>query len=203
MIGIEIKSDAFGAHSYMKACADRIPKAIQNGVFKESFRVAKAAKEGLKAGAPGGKALAPQSPWTKLKVKKTKAGPLKYREWKSMAAKPRGNKSPLSRFGPAIRYKVKKAMAKTSSEIGFISGKLERWAGKHATGYRIAQTEGRARMMAQVLRAAGIPKASGKGRDMKVPARPIMGQVWEAEKDNIYNNIRARVLGAAKIGGRY
>jgi len=150
--------------------------------------VAQVAKEGLKAGAPGGRALSPQAPWTRLKVKRVKTS---------------GNRSPLSRFGPAIRYKVRKAGAKTSSEIGFITGRLDRWAAKHATGYSIPQTKERARVMAKVLRAAGIPKAPGKGKAMKIPARPIIGPVFRAEKDNISNNIQARVIGAAKVGGRY
>lgn len=193
---ISFKGDTFGAHSYMKACADRIPKAIQNGIYKESYRVAKVAKEGLKAGAPGGKALAPQAPYTKLKVRPTKA----RRFW---GVKTSGNKTILSRFAPPIRYKVTRALDKTSSKIGFIDGRLDRWATKHAAGYRIPQTKGRAQMMARILRAAGIPYAPGKGRHMKVPPRPIIGPVYEAEKTNIYNNIRARVIGAAKIGGRY
>jgi len=193
---INLKADTFGAHSYVKACAERIPKAIQNGIYKESYRVAKVAKEGLKAGAPGGKALAPQAAWTKLKVR-TKAAR------KAGTMKTSGNRSILSRFGPAIRYKVRKAGAKTSAEIGFVDGKLDRWAEKHATGYRIRQTPARARMMARVLRAAGIPKAPLKGLILKVPPRPIIGPVWEAEKNTIYNNIRDRVMGAAKIGGRY
>lgn len=194
---IELKGDTFGAHSYLKACADRIPKAIQNGIYKESYRVTKVAKEGLKAGAPGGKTLALQAPWTKLKVRRTKA------TRKSGGIKTSGNKSPLSRFGPVIRYKVTKALEKTSARIGFIDSKLDRWAEKHATGYRIRQTKARAQVMARVLRAAGIPKAPLKGLVLKVPAREIIGPVYEAEKTNIYNNIRARVLGAAKVGGRY
>lgn len=195
---IEFKGDTFGAHSYLKACADRIPKAIQNGIYKESYRVTKVAKEGLKAGAPGGKTLAPQSPWTKLKVRGIKTSGGKYRKLKTS-----GNKSPLSRFGPVIRYKVTKALEKTSSKIGFIDSKLDRWAEKHAAGYRIPQIKSRARIMAQVLRSAGIPKAPLKGLVLKVPVREIIGPVYEAEKSNIYNNIRQRVIGAAKIGGRY
>ena len=203
---IELKAETFAAHSYLKACADRIPKAIQNGIYKESFRVAKVAKEGLKAGAPGGKTLAPQSPWTKLKVKRTRRTMNvkgQSASWKQGAFKKSGNRSILSRFGPAIRYKVRRAGAKTSSAIGFVDGRLDRWAAKHAAGYRIPQTKVGSQIMAGVLRAAGIPKAAGKGRAMKVPARPIIGPVWEAEKTNIYNNIRDRVLNAASIGGRY
>jgi len=189
---ISVNGVTDGVHSYLKACADRIPKAVRNGVFKESFRVNKVARGGVKDAAPGGQAFARQAPFTRLRAKGLKRP---------------GNRSPLLRFRSAMRYKVKSAAAKTSSEIGFITGRLDRWAEKHAAGYRIRMTPAKSGWMAQVMRAAGVPRGRAfgaeTGKSLKVPVREIIGPVYEAEKDNIYNNIRQRVIGAAKVGGRY
>lgn len=169
------------AHSYMQACQDRIPKAINDGIYKESFRLRQVAKEGIESEAPGGKSFAPHARFTRLTGK---------------------NKTPLLKFAKVMRYKVDRSGEVFSGEIGFL-GDVDRWAMKHATGYQIPLTIQHRRWMAVQLRKWGIPPAKGKGINLVVPAREVIPPVFDTEKDKIYENIKEKALSAAQIGGRW
>lgn len=175
-----------GFQQAMKAADAATRKAGETAVKVEAFRLAGVLKRELKAGAPGGRGVAP------LRV----------------ISRGTRNRKPLARLAPAVRYWSTRTPTGLAASVGFGG------AGKAATSaawLRIA-----ARLQEGYVTPAGAPRAHGtlrqyfvrigasmgKGSRLRryyflrkatgaltTPARPIIAPFWAAHRSETERNI--------------
>lgn len=99
-----------------------------------------------------------------------------------------GSGQPLLRLGSSVRYLLDK-----QSKLVTIGPLNQSWRGLfklHAKGFDIDVSSARARKFHFAVR---MPLAGGTTK-LHVPARPVVGPVYELEKANIVRNMRLKIL---------
>lgn len=175
-------------------------RAIASALKSEGSRLQRIIKRSILAGGPPGAQWPELQPHT-LAIKAAKR---RHARWASKRA--RGGKvrqstiakysghvevapgaiKPLRRMAGQTRYYYDN-QTKTVT-IGFLSEKSRELAKKHAQGY----TRTVDRRMRKMLAAHGFPVR--EGTTINVPPRPVVEPVFNAEQDNITNNIRVKAI---------
>jgi len=181
----------------------RQKKALETAVRVEAFRLLRQLRDDIRAGNPGGRPY----PTALSKIaSRTKAGRL------------RRNRMPLYRVARMVRYNANYANGKLQVSFGFpktnvrpIPSSYKQLLIKHQEGFDVLYGGSRTELGRRFARIGGKLKKKGDpdakyfflrkttGRDIRLPARPIIDPFWEYNREsavkNISRNFRLKMKG--------
>jgi len=166
---------------------ERYPKwadrAINSALASEGFRLKGLIQQAIDSGGPENASWKKLHPYTEL-VRKRKRRTYKRTPKLSTGMGPSA-KAPLLQFKGGVRYVLDKDEKLLS--VGFVNPKpgLLKMLGMHASGWTTTVT----RKMQKKFFAMGLPIATGK---IRTPGRPLIEPVWEAEQDNMAENLERK-----------
>lgn len=194
----------FGLEAWEKLLArfpEHAPRAIASALKSEGYRIQQLIKLAVqRGGEPKWPALNPHGPIIRLakrsrnaKMSKLARGVKARRtKWEKAVAQDKhiesgGAPLPLQKLAGASCYRYDDS-TKTVT-IGFLDQRKRGLGKMHAAGYKIEISD----RMRKLLFASGMPLKK-ETTELTVPARPVVGFVFEREKKNIVNNIKVRVV---------
>jgi len=175
----------------------RFPKysdrAIASSLKSEGSRLQKIIKLSIQQGGPGWPPLHPhtlavmmarrrQGRWAAQEAKGKKVRASTKQKYRGHIEMDPGSVKPFRKLAGATRYYYDDSVKTVT--IGFLDTKKRYLAKKHAEGFTMTAD----RRMGKLLAAYGFPVKTGTV--LKVPARPVVGPVFEREKGNIKTNIQ-------------
>lgn len=202
-IFVGTKTGEFGLEEWSESIG-RFPqfsnRAISSALKSEGFRLQKIIKLSILQGGPEGAPWPPLNPHT-LSILSARRRQARWKAKEARGGKVRGSTrakySGHSEIDPGGAKALRKLAGSTryyyddsikTISIGFLDPGRRYLAKKHAQGF----TRTVDRRMGKLLAALGFPVKTGTV--LKVPARPVVGPVFEREKANIVKNVQNKAI---------
>jgi hypothetical protein len=172
-------------------------RAISSALKSEGSRLQKIIKLTIQQGGPDWPPLHPhtlaimaarrrQARWAAKEAKGKRVRASTIKKYRGHTEIQPGGVKPLRKLAGATRYYYDDSIKTVT--IGFLDTKKRYLAKKHAEGFTMTVDS----RMRKLLAMYGFPVK--QGTVLKVPARPVVGPVFEREKANIIKNIQRNAV---------